>query len=35
MENNLKRNKRDGDLLHISVIYSRKAPAGLEILGWI
>jgi hypothetical protein len=34
-EGNLKRNERDGDLLHIFVVGSMNAPAGLEILGWI
>jgi hypothetical protein len=34
-EGNLKRNKRDGDLLHIFVIYSSKVPAGFEVRKWI
>jgi hypothetical protein len=32
---NLKRNKKDVGLLHIYVVYSMKAPAKLEIRGWI
>jgi hypothetical protein len=35
MEDSLKRNKRDGNLRHMSVVYSTKAPAGLAIHGWI
>jgi hypothetical protein len=35
MEGNLKRNKRNGDLLHISVVCSIKAPPGFETQGWI
>jgi hypothetical protein len=34
-ERGLKTNKRDGDLLHISVVYSLKARTGLEMRGWI
>jgi hypothetical protein len=30
---NLKRNKRDGDLLHIYVVCLMKVPVGLEIYG--
>jgi hypothetical protein len=29
-ERSLKRNKKDGDVIHISVIYSMKIPAGLD-----
>jgi hypothetical protein len=29
-EGSLKRNKRDEDVIHVSVIYSMKIPAGLE-----
>jgi hypothetical protein len=34
-EGSLKRNKRDEDLSHISVVYSMRAPAGLKIWWWI
>jgi hypothetical protein len=35
VEGSLKRKMRDGDLPHISAVYSIKVPARLEIREWI
>jgi hypothetical protein len=34
-EGNLKRNKRDGNWLHMFVVHLMMVPAGLEIREWI